>query len=638
MAQHEGNTIYITEADADRIQFTAKNRLQKSSDAKGNARQPREAIPSIQQATGASLMADMGGAPDPDILQAQGNSLPALAIGPPYPPCSTPLEDLEPMEITDLKLDTHHRGKKLIFKRASPVVTLSVRSWCMIQDEAGKETERLEMILHKTKNGDEILELTKSFVLKEPFFTISDDGEPTIRIDHPADLISFTEEFKNSTLEAEKAAKISKTKGNAALKDQELLEAHARYSEGLTIARENGLDELARDIARNRAYVNLLLNQLDDVITDAMASLLKEDDARSKDLDSKALFRAGSAAYSLGEYEQATKFFEQQQRLTPDDKDGKLYLKRIALRLKEQASGSYNFTKMRLNVSAQKPRVDAANFVAKTEVKTSPGKGRGLFAAKDIAEGELIVCEKAFCVVWGHERQTLTGMTYDTRDERIRVSPLGLTKAVVEKVTNTPSQLSKVLNLCSNWTSPDETVVDTFRIHDIIARNAFSPGPQFNPKENVLTASTGVWLHSAYINHSCIPNTTKTFIGDVLLLHATSNIPAGAELTHAYDHSPDYFARQASLERTWGFECDCELCQVEKNEDPEIRKKREELRGEADAFLAREHWANAGRLSITKAKRILKGIEETYGKKEWEGMPKLAAVGLKVWVERATKK
>jgi tetratricopeptide (TPR) repeat protein len=638
-SQDHGNTIFLTEKEAQRIRNTAKDRVKKCSEVKGNGREPREATPSIQQATGASLMADMGGAPDPDMTQSQGGSLPAVAVGQPYPPSTASLDDLEEMSLTDLKMETHHHGKKLVIKRASPVVGLAVRSWCMIQDEEGKETERLDFGWHKLRHNEEVLELTKSFIIKEPYFTMTDDGEPTIRIDHPSDLVSLTDEVPTSDLKdaaaAEKAATKCKNKGNAALKEQDLPEAYARYSEGLKIATEHSISNLARDIARNRAYVSLLLGQLDQVLEDAKASLIREDDQRSKDLDSKAYFRAGSAAYSLGQYPLAQKLFEEQQKLTPGDKDGRTYLKRIATRTREQESGSHDFTKMRVNLSKARSRVDAATFTAKTEVKDSANMGRGLFATRNIAVGELIMCEKAFCVVWGHEREAMSAMTYDLRDDRIRVSPIGLSKAIVQKLISNPSQTSKVMDLYGDYQGENSDAVDVFCVHDIMSRNAFGPGKQFGD-DGIRNASTGLWIHAAYINHSCIPNAQKEYIGDLLILRATRAISAGDEIFHAYDESSDLEARQASLMTTWGFECNCKLCEAEKKDSQEIRNKREELRGEADAFVARESWAGAKRLTIIKAQRIARGIEETYDKQRYEGLPKMAGKIIGEWIAKAS--
>ncbi|KAH7406679.1 hypothetical protein DE146DRAFT_399757 [Phaeosphaeria sp. MPI-PUGE-AT-0046c] len=649
-SKSQGQTIYLTEQEAERIRNTAKGRVKKCAESKNTARESRDAIPSIQQATGASLMADMGGAPDPDMTRSQGGQLPAIAVGQPYPPCTVAIDGLVPMSFSDLKIETHHRGKKLIIKRASPVVGLAVRSWCMVQDEDGKETERLEFGLHKLRHKEEVLELTKLFVIKEPYFTLTEQGEPTIRIDHPSDLVSLTDEIADSDLKdataAEKAATRCKNKGNAALKEQDLLEAYARYSEGLRIADEHGIESLARDIARNRAYVSLLLGQLDGVLEDAKASLIREDDQRSKDLDSKAYFRAGSAAYSLAQYPLAQKLFEEQQKLTPGDKDGKAYLKRIAARIREQESGSYDFNKLRINFSKSRSRTDAATFIGPIKIKDSKQKGRGTFATRNIAAGEPILVEKAFCTVYAHEPSSMTAMTYDLRDDKIRMSPVGLSKALVQHLLCNPSLIPAFNDLFGDWegvketaTNDGEPVVDVFRVHDIMSRNAFGLGNHFGSSgDDGMNASTALWIRAAYINHSCIPNTHKEAIGDLLTIRALNPISAGEELFFAYDAHPHYAARQASLQTTWGFECKCALCTLEGSEKEELSDKREELRGEADALMERESWAGAKRLSIIKAQKIKKGLEETYKDEKWGNLPKRAMDGVEEWLRKAVGK
>jgi tetratricopeptide (TPR) repeat protein len=600
-------------------------------------------------------MADMGGAPDPDTAQTKGRhggTLPALAVGQPYPPCTVSLQDLQPMKLTDLRMDTHHRGRRLTVKRASPVVPLMARSWTMVQDEAGGEIERLEVCLHTSRYGEDVLESAAAFVIKEPYFTLTDQGEATLRIDHPSDLIVCRKEIGLLSAEdgtaAEKMARFCKDKGNAALAEQDLPLAYAHYTEGLKIAQQDVLfdtnPDLARDLSRNRAHVNLLLDRLDEAKADATASLIGREDQQSKHLDSKAYFRAGSAAYNLGEYQEAKGFFEEQLKLSPGNKEASAFLRKIETRLREQETGSYDLQKIRARLSRVLPRVDAATFIRNTKVGESPGRARGLFATRDISTGEIVMGEKAFCVVWGHESAALTAMTYDMRDDRIRVSPVGLSKSVVQKLLSNPSQIERVMDLYGDYQGDGKTVsrtedgpvVDIFQVHDIMSRNAFGPGSQYG-EEGARNASTGLWIWAAYINHSCISNAKKEYIGDLMLLRATQPIAAGEEIFHAYDESSDYEARQKALMTTWGFECNCALCAVEKVDDPAVRKKRLELVNEADAFVAREPWANAKRLAIAKAKRLARAIDDTYDGERYKGLPRgLATRRIREWLANAT--
>ncbi|KAI1206533.1 uncharacterized protein F4807DRAFT_438339 [Annulohypoxylon truncatum] len=530
----------------------------------------------------------------------------------------------------------------------------------MVQDEEG-ETERLDLCLHNSKYEEDILESASSFVVKEPYFTLTDQGEATIRVDHPSDLIVYRNKTTNGDFSsvkelkgqakdaatAERIAKAFKDEGNTALRRQNLPLAHAMYTDGIGVARQDALSatnpDLARDLHRNRAHVNLLLSRLDEAKLDAKAALIEKEDQASKDLDSKAYFRAGCAAYDLGEYQEATVLFENQRKLKPANKSATVYLKKIEERLREQETGRYNFKQIKAALSRSRPRVDAADFIVNTKIGESPGKGRGLFATKDIATGELVMCEKAFCVVWGHDKEALTAVTYDSRDDRIRISPVGLRKSIVQKLLSNDSQIEKVMDLYGDYQgdgsesfrTEDGPIVDTFRVHDIVSRNAFSPGSQFG-EEDASNASTGLWVRAAYINHSCVANIEKEYVGDMMILRASRPIKSGEEIFHRYDESSDYEARQRALETTWGFGCSCALCVVEKADDPALRKRRQELVNEADQLIAKEHWANARSLMVTRAKRIMRSIDETYQEKKYKGLPHLATRRIQEWISLAS--
>ncbi|KAI5865336.1 hypothetical protein GGS23DRAFT_558758 [Durotheca rogersii] len=661
-SQQDGNTIYLTEQEAERIRNTVKERARKCSELEGQAREPRDPKGAISQATGAALMADMAAASitGPAPRRNQGDSVPALAIGQPYPPCIVPLADLEPMTLADLRMETHHRRRRLTVKKASPVVPHVARSWTMVQDIEGEEVERLELYLHKSRHGRDILTEASVMVIKEPYFTLSDDGEPTLRVDHPSDMIVYGDEEESSSSaptdgpdgEAEDVAAVTdkarsyKDKGNAALADKNATLAHVYYTRGLELARQDKVfsssPDLARDLSRNRAHVNLVLSQLDEAIADAKASLICGDDERSQELDSKAYFRAGCAAYNLGRFQEAKGLFEERLKLAPDNKETGALLRKIELRLREEQTGKYDFNKIRAGLSRARPRADVASFLRHTEVRDSPGRGRGLFATRDLAAGDVVLCEKAFCVAWGHEDEALTAMTYDVRDGQMRVSPVGLAEAIVQKLLGNPSQTGGVLALHGDYrgagdvfATRDGPVVDTFRVHDIVSRNAFGPGSQYGER-GARDASTGLWTRAAYMNHSCVPNARKEYVGDLMVVRALRPVAAGEELFHSYDESADYAARAAALANTWGFACDCALCAAERADGPALRDKRRDLAAEAEAFVAAEPWAGARRLTIVKAQRLARAIENTYDAERYAGVPRPAAQRIQDWLARAT--
>lgn len=652
---------------------TLKGRLKKCQELAGQMRIPGDPNTRLNQVATASLLSDIATKPEPGLKAQKGqpDSMVAFAIGHLYPPCTALLQDLQPMKMSDLCMETHHRGRVLSVRRMAPVVKLVSCSWTVVQEESSGEMERLEVVLHKSKHGEDILESGSMFKVKEPYFTLNDLGDPTLRINHPSDLIVCADNHEKDSPYSfaqgigtprddgsvsappglvTKTAKEYKEEGNDALRQQSLIRARLNYTHGIQLVKIDSAaeEELAYDLFRNRAYANLRLNCLDEAKADALASVIGLEDQKHKDLDSKAYYRAACAAYNLSEFQEAKRFFEEQQKLTTDDKGVRANLRKVELRLQEQSTGVYDFKKIMAGLMTGRPRVDAASFTNNCKVKESPGRGRGLFATRNIDSGEVIMCEKSFCVVWGNEDEALTAMTYDGRDDRIRVFPAGLCKAIVQKLSNNPSQIDKVMDLYGDYkgfekmiiTTDFGPVIDTFQIYDIVARNAFGPGPVYSGgrtlDEDASRASTGLWINASYINHSCIPNSKKEFMGDLMVLRATQPIGVGEEITHSYDESSDYDARTAALMNTWGFTCACALCIVEKAEPPALRKKRRDLESEAIAFLERNDPLRAKRLSIVKAQRLVQSISHTYEDERYNSLPHKALLRLQKWLAEAT--
>ncbi|KAK2037417.1 tetratricopeptide [Colletotrichum somersetense] len=656
----DDNTIFLAEQEEKRIKKVVEERVKRCTELVGHAREPRDSHSAISQATGASLMLDMG---KMTHQRDTKGSLPVLVVGSTYPPCTVPLKDLQPMKLTDLRMETHHRGHFLTVKRVSPVITLTARSWTIVQDEAGG-TERLEVYLHKSKHGEDILESASAFTIKEPYFTMTDQSEATLQIDHPSDLIPLESEtgtgehFFSASIcgqgesqniaAAEETARNWKEMGNAALRQKDRKMAWYRYTKGLEVARQASMFEtnpdLARDLYRNRAHVNLLLNRLDEAIFDAKASISRKNDQLSRELDGKAFLRAGCAAYNQGEYYEAKSFFEEQQKLMPNDKGVSLQLRRVNSRIHEKETGAYDLRKLKSGLSQASQHMDVATFTRNTEIKDSVGRGRGLFATRNIPPGELVICEKAFCI----ENQSSTAITYDVRDKRIRVSPIGLTMSITQKLLDNPSQITKVMDLYGDYQgdqssrqvsrTADGPVVDSFRVHDIMSRNAFGGlCSQINRDVTTNEATTGLWIWTAYINHSCIANTEKEHIGDLMILRAARPITAGEEIFISYSDSSDFDERQQALMTTWGFECDCALCTAERADNPATRKKRWELAREAEQFVEHVKWTGARRPALTRARRLVQAIDGTYDADRYRGLPRVATQGIREWLVKASR-
>ena len=174
----------------------------------------------------------------------------------------------------------------------------------------------------------------------------------------------------------------------------------------------------------------------------------------------------------------------------------------------------------------------------------------------------------------------------------------------------------------------------------IMLRNCFSckrlsfvddnPGGLFREKTELksvvagmspsgIIGGSGIWIMPSYINHSCWPNSVRSFLGDLLIVRAARDIQEGEEITMNYlDNESCLQNRQEELYSGWGFNCKCTLCEIETAESQEVQNKRQELMDKAsnfETYLKRPlKKTNSG---IAPLIVLIKGIEATYTKPEF---------------------
>ena len=76
----------------------------------------------------------------------------------------------------------------------------------------------------------------------------------------------------------------------------------------------------------------------------------------------------------------------------------------------------------------------------------------------------------------------------------------------------------------------------------------------------------------------------------------------------------------------------CRLCVVEDKDGKDLRKKRRELEGEAVALIERFKGKRVGRVEVLKAKKLEKGINDTYDDERWKGLPRKDLEGMQKWL------
>ena len=586
------------------------------------------------------------------------------------------------MKIDELLLETVHRGRVLIVRTfCEPSRMLSVQN--AIEDETGN-VERLAIY-----NGDPYLAPTQVLpkdaivAVKEPYYKVTGDGSVTIRVDHPSDilLLDATHAMVPASLlprlvELDKDALAYKNEGNTAYGKNDYLAAVGLYTKGIELcAADSGDEDLRRDLLRNRSLVNTLLGRFETARTDAITSLSPEVNGLVSSFDAlqlgpsvdlnpeiwskgksnhvvkndiKGLYRAGRAAYELGDYVGAERHFEDA-LLLDEDSDCVRELVRTTARITEQETGIYHFA----TPTRHRPRLDHAEFLANVYVKHTGDakKGRGLFAKKAIKAGKLLLVEKAFCTAFHSDANREQYIIMDSNTDRISMgSDANLLLAIVQKMLYNPEIGAELMELYAGKATPypnannplpvvdGVAAVETFHVQSVIEHNAFGIAglrssdefisPTVTPDSEHERSSAGIRITASYINHACVANANRAFIGDLMIVRAAKDIAKDEELTIQYRvPEADVSQLQSILESGWGFKCTCLLCSAWETMTDKQRKRLRDAVHEATRFVASSILTMRTPANATTVDRA----EELYSELEPLTMRQSTEIGFLAW-------
>ena len=291
------------------------------------------------------------------------------------------------------------------------------------------------------------------------------------------------------------------------------------------------------------------------------------------------------------------------------------------------------------------PYLDVATYDAPVTIKITEGRGRGLFTTRDVAAGDLLLCEKAL----SYSCYDSTSTTSLPNASTLKGTTADLVISTVHQLSRNPSRIPSVLSLHrGTCESVKEKMVDgtpiidsyghiflvvlpyavqadifhSFLITQIVSFNAFKSHRvtvlnklgevEFSEAERAESfLSCGLYIKASYVNHSCYINARRSFIGDVLIMRATRNIAAGEEILFGYttlelNHICEK-KKDGDL-HGWGFCCCCEICMNDQETSNKKKKKRAALMKEL--ILTRERPVDkAGLAAIEK---LLAAVEQTY--------------------------
>lgn len=573
-----------------------------------------------------------------------------------YPASCRSIRELEMVPLASLRIETHHRGQMVVVQAATAAYR-GVGSVSVVVDEVG-DADKLAIYNHSDTSLLSNLPPGCVVAVKEPYYKLNGPADYMICVDHPADvvLLRFDDALVPDALQlaAVEREALQKTPdewrsaGDMAFLQRDLPTAAFCYTEALE-ARENKTVAFTAGVYAKRAGVNLLLGRYDGARDDALASCMG-----NAATDWRGYFTAAKATYGLCHYEESQGYFQKAiaaQKSVSTNTDTALQREytRCLARVREETEGTddaFDFPAMYASLSLQKNQVhlDRGSFLRKTEVRHSEFHGNGLFATQDIAVGDIVFVEKAaFMPNQYFEPTRASAALYAT---------------MVRQMCDNPSVAAEVLQPLYGGDLPKTgkegelvdgvPVVDVFLAETIRLKNCFSAPlatlddtrPETGPYTERALAK-GLWKHASYLNHSCVPNTMRSFLGDVFISRAVRPIRAGDELFQQYvPVKADVRARQAELQTGWGFVCKCPLCQTETTEAAQAgHVHRRSLLIVAEK-LASKHAPHrfppdaAVRTMERLAKQMVASYEEAdsvYG----PGQPRLGLVYPTMWLLRA---
>ncbi|GAP91962.1 putative TPR domain protein [Rosellinia necatrix] len=509
--------------------------------------------------------------------QANGESrLMTTQVPPAYAPSVRSIGELTPIAISQMELQKHHRGRKAVVRVITPPDNMNA-IMAIVEDEEG--TAVLLQLYHQPKlpqaDPEDILCPHMVLVIKEPFFKAATDGSYSVRVDHISDVVWLHEsdpcipsKWRNKYPKSE-TSEVLRKGGNLAVKHKQWTKAEKLYSDAMRTAQTPEEEQLAR---LNRSFVNLQLGRPEKALFDAASVHATE----------KSLFRQARALYELGKFVESLEKWRAFTQSYPQNREAKQESQRAAKRIKEVQRGEYDFASMYDQAEATPPIIDCATYQGPLVVRESQGRGNGLFTTRSVKAGELLLCEKAFAYCYAAtddpigRMNMIVLMQLETKQGRLGGHAHLLTK-IIQKLYHSPQASEEFKALYHGDYVPvavseadGRPIVDTFFVDRVMNMNCFgaprtSHGTKIYSKhseDEEKYTTCGIWLLASRINHACLGNCRRSFIGDMQIVRACQDLPAGTELQFPYRIRgvETTYEEAQKIIGNWGFVCDCLWC------------------------------------------------------------------------------
>ena len=259
----------------------------------------------------------------------------------------------------------------------------------------------------------------------------------------------------------------------------------------------------------------------------------------------------------------------------------------------QNSLGQYNIKEM-LNEEKTDFFLNNGDYInKKLEIAFDDKKGIKIIAKENINKGEYIIVEKAifFCRTHDPNNSFESGIKIQTDFHIIsQIEYIDSINNLIKILKKSPLDYKEFF-LLYNGENLNQSYEERIKSlpEDLLSKFSVESLEKIFMANKYLTVRNfyfrykigfGLWKYLSLFNHSCSPNTTNIGIGDFIIVTANKKIKKGEEITILYLTTPKYYkSRKNLIKNIYNFECDCSLCEIEKQnreEYPEILEKYDE--------------------------------------------------------------
>ena len=448
-----------------------------------------------------------------------------------------------------------------------------------------------------TKDYDQlsyIFQKGKYIIVLEPFYKMFGSGEDGIRIEDPNEIIIFDDkEWMDKFINAENKDESFRLLNDENDKNYDSLYKEANKSfaiENYKMAlvhfiklktikpEEKEFDMKIIECYFNIPYYSKVIEKCDE--------LLDENDLKNEKYILNALAFKLKSLLKLKKVTEAKNIIDNKKYLIIKNESQFFEIEEEIKRKIKNINGEFDLGEI-YEKSKDNFNIDIGEYISnKIEIKNDKIKGISIYAKEKIIKGEIIVVSKAIIAdnLKNEKNKKNMYLQYDNPDKE-EYEKTGkiltykenneLQNKLSYNISNYPEDYNELLYLFDGRNS-NQNLEDRLKIKEIDLKK-IQRIFKFNSKilifdDNPL--SEGIWFYPSLFNHSCIPNCSQFGFGDILIITAINDIEKNNELTINYlNNDIPFDMRQNILKEKYDFNCNCELCNYEKNKFKNCEEK-----------------------------------------------------------------